>query len=169
MPQGGLEDLLCRAFVATYGAAVPVVRGTNAFGPRQHPEKAVPTFAAAALEGRPLPVYGEGSNRRQWLHVTDFARGVLAVVDAGERGGVYNLGGGREVSNLELARGICRLAGAPDSLIRSVPDRPGHDFRYALDWSRLRALGWEPEVPFEDGLADTVAWYRARARQGVPR
>ncbi|MDP9341669.1 MAG: dTDP-glucose 4,6-dehydratase [Actinomycetota bacterium] len=161
-------DLLCRAYRVTYGAPVTVVRGTNAYGPRQHAEKAIPTFVLAALSGRAVPVYGDGSNRRQWLHVRDFARGVLAVLDHGEAsgaggaGGVYNIGGGHEVSNLELAGMICELAGAPRSLVSLVPDRPGHDFRYGLAWDRLAALGWKPEVEFPEGLAETVAWYRQR-------
>jgi len=153
-------DLLCAAYVRTYGTAVTVVRGTNAFGPRQHPEKAIPVFVAAALSGRPLPVYGDGSNRRQWLYALDFADGVRTVLDSGENGAVYNLGGGHEIANADLARRICALAGAPESLVSFVDDRPGHDHRYALDWSRLRALGWEPRVPFEDGLARTVEWFR---------
>jgi dTDP-glucose 4,6-dehydratase len=160
-------DLLCRAYRATYGLPVSVLRGTNAYGPRQHAEKAVPTFVLAALSGRPVPVYGDGANRRQWLHVRDFVRGVLAVLDHGEPGGVYNIGGGHEVSNLELAGTICELAGAPRSLVSFVPDRPGHDFRYDLAWDRLRALGWKPEVGFEKGLAETVAWYRQRLAAGA--
>ena len=162
-------DLLCRAYHVTYGLPVTVARGTNAYGPRQHAEKAIPTFVRAALSGRALPVYGDGSNRRQWLHVRDFARGVLAVLDGGEPGASYNIGGGHEISNLELARRICELAGAPVSLIELVPDRPGHDFRYSLDWSKLAALGWSPETSFDDGLTETVDWYRSRARQEVAR
>ncbi len=153
-------DLLARSYVVTYGTPVTVVRGTNAFGPRQHPEKAVPTFALAALQGRPVPVYGEGSNRRDWLFVADFVRAVAAVFDRGEPGGVYNIGGGHELSNLELARAVCRLAGAPESLVAFVADRPGHDFRYGMRWDRLAGLGWRPQIPFEEGLAATVAWYR---------
>jgi dTDP-glucose 4,6-dehydratase len=160
-------DLLGRAYHVTYGVPVTTVRGSNAFGPRQHPEKAIPTFVAAALEGRPLPVYGDGSNRREWLFVRDFARGVLAALDDGEPGEAYNIGGGHEIANVELARSICRLAGAPDSLISSVPDRPGHDFRYSLVWDKLAALGWKPQVAFEDALAETVAWYRDRRAAGV--
>ncbi len=155
-------DLLCRAYRVTYGLPVSIVRGTNAYGPRQHAEKAIPTFVLAALSGRPLPVYGDGSNRRQWLHVRDFARGVVAVLDGGEPGGVYNIGGGHEVSNLELAGLICDLAGAPRSLVSFVPDRPGHDFRYDLAWDRLRSLGWKPAIGFQEGLAETVAWFRER-------
>ena len=153
-------DLLCRAYHSTYGLPVTIVRGSNAFGPRQHPEKAIPTFIVAALESRRLPVYGDGSNRREWLFVRDFARGVLAAFDNGEAGEAYNIGGGHEIANVDLARSICRLAGAPESLIEFVEDRPGHDFRYSLEWDRLAALGWKPEVAFEDGLAETVDWFR---------
>jgi dTDP-glucose 4,6-dehydratase len=154
-------ELLCRAYRVTYGLPVTIVRGSNAYGPRQHPEKVIPVFVSAALEGRPLPVYGDGSNRREWLHVRDFARGVHAAMERGEPGGTYNVGGGHEVSNLGLARAVCALAGADASLVQFVPDRPGHDFRYSLVWERLRALGWEPEARFDDGLAETVEWFRA--------
>ena len=160
-------DLLCRAYHVTYGLPVTIVRGSNAYGPRQHPEKAIPTFVVAALEGRPLPVYGDGSNRREWLYVTDFARGVLTVLDDGEPGETYNIGGGQEIDNLELARRICDVAGVSESLIGFVADRPGHDFRYSLAWGRLAALGWKPEVPFDDGIAQTVEWYRERVAEKV--
>lgn len=153
-------DLLCGAYAVTYGMHVCVVRGTNTFGPRQHPEKAIPTFVLAALDGRPLPVYGRGEQRREWLYVTDFVRAIVVVMDRGEAGSAYNIGGGRELSNLELAREICRLVGAPEELVAFVPDRPGHDFRYGVAWERLAALGWAPRVAFEEGLARTVAWYR---------
>lgn len=153
-------DLLCRSYLHTYGMDVRVFRGPNAYGPRQHPEKAIPTFTVAALEGRPLPVYGDGSNRREWLHVTDFAGAVLTVIRAGEPGEVYNGGGGHEVTNLDLARRICRLTGASPDLIGFVEDRPGHDFRYSMVWNRLKTLGWEPEVPFDRGIEETVAWFR---------
>jgi dTDP-glucose 4,6-dehydratase len=160
-------DLLCRAYHVTYGLEVTVVRGTNAYGPRQHPEKAIPTFTLAALEGRAVPVYGDGSNRREWLFARDFAAAVLTVLDHGEPGDVYNIGGGFELPNLELAARICEVAGAPELLIELVPDRPGHDFRYSLDWSKLGALGWKPEVGFDTGLRTTVDWYRDRVRQEV--
>ncbi len=156
----GGADLLCRSYHRTYGMDVRIFRGPNAYGPRQHPEKAIPTFTIAALEGRPLPVYGDGSNRREWLHVTDFARAVLNVTREGEPGEVYNGGGGYEVTNLDLARTICRLTGASPDLIGFVEDRPGHDFRYSMVWDRLRGLGWEPEVPFDRGIEETVAWFR---------
>jgi dTDP-glucose 4,6-dehydratase len=152
-------ELLCRAYVETYGVAVTVVRGTNAFGPRQFPEKAIPVFALAALDGRPLPVYGRGEQRREWLFVGDWVRACLVALDRGEPGGVYNIGSGTEIGNLELAERVCALAGADASLIASVEDRPGHDFRYGLDDARLRAIGWKPAVAFDDALAATVRWY----------
>ena len=155
-------DLLCRSFRVTFGVDVRILRGTNAYGPRQHREKAIPVFVAAALGGRALPVYGDGSNRREWLHVSDFARAVWVAVEQGEPGGVYNAGGGTEVANLDLAREICRLAGASDDLVSFVDDRPGHDFRYSMSWERIAALGWKPEVAFEEGLAGTVEWFRER-------
>lgn len=153
-------DLLCGAYATTYGTRVAIVRGTNAFGPRQHPEKAIPTFVLAALDGRPLPVYGRGEQRREWLYVRDFVRAIVVVMDRGEPGVAYNIGGGRELANVELAREICRRVGAAEELVTFVPDRPGHDFRYGVAWDRLAALGWAPEIPFEDGLERTVAWYR---------
>jgi dTDP-glucose 4,6-dehydratase len=152
-------DLLCQAYRTTYETNVTIVRGTNAFGPRQI-ERVVPTYAVTALEGRPIPVYGRGEQRREWLHVRDWVRAALLVLRRGDPGTVYNIGGGREVSNLELGRAICRLAGAAESQIAFVPDRPGHDFRYGISSERVRGLGWHPEIGFEDGLAQTVAWYR---------
>ena len=153
-------DLLCRSFHRTHGIDVRLFRGPNAYGPRQHAEKAIPTFTAAALKGNPLPLYGDGSNRREWLYVEDFARAILTVGEKGEPGGVYNGGGGEEVANIDLARSICRLTGAGESLIELVEDRPGHDFRYSMLWERLGGLGWKPQVGFDDGLARTVEWFR---------
>ena len=152
-------DLLCQAYAATYGAPITVVRGTNAYGPRQI-ERVVPTYALNALAGTTVPVYGEGSERREFLYVEDWVRGALAVLERGEPGVIYNIGGGHELSNLELARRICALAGAPPDLVTFVPDRPGHDFRYGIGADRLRSLGWAPEVAFDDGLEHTVEWYR---------
>ncbi len=152
-------DLLCQAYVTTYGTNVTVVRGTNAYGPRQI-ERVIPTYAIAALEGDPLPVYGKGKQRREWLHVRDWARAALIVLERGRPGVVHNIGAGHEVSNLDLARRICAAAGAPESLITFVPDRPGHDFRYGVSADRVLELGWRPEIPFDRGLPDTVFWYR---------
>ena len=157
-------DLLCHAYHETFSVDVTVVRGTNAFGPRQL-ERVVPTYATAALEGRPIPVYGTGEQRREFLHVRDWVRAAVLVLDQGEAGVVHNIGDGYELANLELARRICALTGAPESLITFVPDRPGHDFRYGVRSDRLRALGWTPEVPFDEGLAETVDWYREHLRE----
>jgi dTDP-glucose 4,6-dehydratase len=152
-------DLLANAYRETYGASVMSVRGTNAFGPRQFPEKVIPVYALAAIERRPLPVYGRGEQRREWLTVADWVEACLTVLDRGTPGDVYNIGGGHELSNLDLARKVCVLARAPESLISFVEDRPGHDFRYGLAWDRLAGLGWRPKVTFDDGLAGAVAWY----------
>jgi dTDP-glucose 4,6-dehydratase len=154
-------DVLCQSYTATYGTDVTVVRGTNAYGPRQI-ERVVPTYAINALEGRAVPVYAQGRERREFLHVADWVRAALLVLEHGRAGVVHNIGRGHELDNLELARKICALAGAPESLITFVPDRPGHDFRYGVSSDRVLALGWRPEVSFDDGLASTVAWYRER-------
>jgi len=152
-------DLLCSVYRITYGVNVTVARGTNAYGPRQI-ERVVPTFTISALEGMPVPVYGKGEERREFLHVRDWARAALTVLERGEPGVLYNIGGGTEISNLELAERIVGLVGASDDLIAFVPDRPGHDFRYGVTDERVRGLGWAPEIGFDEGLAETVAWYR---------
>jgi dTDP-glucose 4,6-dehydratase len=151
-------DLMCQAYVATYGVPVVLVRGTNAYGPRQI-EKVIPTYAINAIEGNPVPVYGNGLQRREFLHVTDWVHGALTAMDSGLPGLVYNIGGGYELANIDLARDICRLAGAPESLITMVADRPGHDFRYGVRADRLRSIGWKPRIAFDDALAQTVHWY----------
>ncbi len=157
-------DLLTLACVRSFGIDAVITRSSNNYGPFQYPEKFVPLFATNALEGKECPLYGDGLHVRDWLHVEDNCRGILAALEAGRPGEVYNLGGGNERPNLEVARAILRLAGKPESLIRRVPDRPGHDRRYALDASRARhELGWA-QVPFERGLEETVAWYRAHRR-----
>ncbi len=153
-------ELLARAYGITYGQPVWIVRGTNAYGPRQNPEKAIPVFATAALDGRPIPVYAEGRQSREWLFVTDWAAACVAALQHGEPGDVFNIGDGHELTNLELARAICRLTGADESLVTFVEDRPGHDLRYGVSSERLREMGWTPRVPFDQGLARTVEWYR---------
>jgi dTDP-glucose 4,6-dehydratase len=152
-------DLACQAYVTSYGVDVTVVRATNAFGPRQI-ERVVPTYSINALEGRPVPVYAAGEQRREFLFVRDWVAAAIVVLDRGEAGVLYNIGDGHELPNLELARRICELAGASEELITFVPDRPGHDFRYGVTSARLRALGWSASTSFDDGLAETVAWYR---------
>jgi dTDP-glucose 4,6-dehydratase len=152
-------DLLCSVYRTTYGVDVTVVRGTNAYGPRQI-ERVIPTFTICALEGLPVPVYGAGEQRREFLHVRDWVQAAIAVLDRGEPGVLYNIGGGTQIANLDLAERIVALAEAPRDLITLVADRPGHDFRYGVTDARVRGLGWEPTIGFDEGLAETVAWYR---------
>jgi dTDP-glucose 4,6-dehydratase len=153
-------DLVALSFHTTYGTPVCVTRGSNTYGPNQYPEKLIPLFITNALEGKKLPVYGDGQQRRDWLHATDHARGVLTSLLEGAPGEVYNVGGGNERTNLEITMGILSALGAGEELIAHVEDRPGHDRRYSIDSSKLAALGWQPRVEFEDGLRDTVEWYR---------
>jgi dTDP-glucose 4,6-dehydratase len=153
-------DRLAYSFWATYGVPVIVTRASNNYGPNQFPEKVIPLFITNALDEIPVPLYGDGLNVRDWLHVSDHWRALDLLIDRGESGEVYNIGGGNEVPNVDLTRRILDLLGRPASLIRPVPDRPGHDRRYALDTSKLRGLGWRPTVPFEAGLRSTVDWYR---------
>lgn len=156
-------DLVALSFHMTWGLDVSITRGSNTYGPNQYPEKLIPLFATNAIEGRKLPVYGDGLQRRDWLHVTDHARGVLHALERGEAGEIYNIGGGNERTNLEITHGILGALGKGEELINYVEDRPGHDRRYAIDSAKLKALGWEPRVDFADGLRDTVLWYRDNA------
>ncbi len=155
-------DLQVLAYVRTYGVNASITRGSNTYGPNQYPEKMIPLFVTNALEGEPLPVYGDGRQTRDWLHAEDHCAGIEAVLREGAPGEVYNIGGGEELENLEVTRRILELTGADPGLVRHVDDRPGHDRRYSLDSTKLAALGWRPERRFEEGLADTVAWYRER-------
>ncbi|MBI4354283.1 MAG: dTDP-glucose 4,6-dehydratase [Candidatus Omnitrophica bacterium] len=155
-------DLLVQAFWATYGLPTVVVRPTNVFGPSQFPEKFIPLSITNALRDAPLPIYGDGQQRRAWLFIEDLCRAIELIIQRGEVGSIYNVGSGSEFPNLEVARAILRVLGKPESLLRRVEDRPGHDRRYALDDRRLRALGWAPQVSFEDGLQRTIEWYRGQ-------
>ena len=154
-------DRLAYSYFATYGLPVIVTRASNNYGPYQYPEKVIPLFVTHALDGIPVPLYGDGMNVRDWLHVDDHCRAVDLLLEGGRPGETYNIGGGNEVRNIDLTRRILELVGRPESLIRPVADRPGHDRRYSLDCAKLRAMGWAPQVPFEDGLRRTVEWYRA--------
>jgi dTDP-glucose 4,6-dehydratase len=155
------SDHLALAYYRTHGMDVVVTRCSNNYGPYQFPEKLIPLMIVNALEGRPLPVYGKGENVRDWIHVEDHCRGVLAALERGRAGEVYNFGGASERRNLEVVRRIAQAVGAPEELIRFVTDRPGHDRRYAIDFSRAeRELGWNPSRSFEEGLEETVRWYR---------
>jgi dTDP-glucose 4,6-dehydratase len=152
-------DLLVLGYVRTHGVNASITRGANTYGPHQYPEKFLPLFITNALDGELLPVYGDGRQRREWLHVDDHCAAVELVLAQGRPGEVYNVGGD-ERENLELVGRILDLTGADESLVRHVTDRPGHDRRYSIDDTKLRGLGWRPGVALEEGLADTFAWYR---------
>ncbi|HVC18992.1 MAG TPA: dTDP-glucose 4,6-dehydratase [Vicinamibacterales bacterium] len=153
-------DRLAYSYWATYGVPVVIVRPSNNYGPFQYPEKVIPLFITNAIDGLPLPLYGDGRNVRDWLHVGDNCRAIDLLIARGEPGEVYNIGGGNEVRNIDLTRRILALLDRPESLIRPVADRPGHDRRYCLDTTKLRGMGWTPQVPFDEGLKATVEWYR---------
>jgi dTDP-glucose 4,6-dehydratase len=154
-------DLLARAYFKTYGLDVRITRCSNNFGPNQFPEKLIPLFITNLMEGKKVPVYGDGLNVRDWLHVDDHCRGIHLVLTKGEAGNIYNIGGGAELSNLELTMQILKIMGKEDSDLEFVKDRLGHDLRYSVDHSKISSdLGYAPRVPFTQGLLDTVDWYR---------
>ncbi|HNX49017.1 MAG TPA: GDP-mannose 4,6-dehydratase, partial [Thermoanaerobaculaceae bacterium] len=152
-------DRLAYAYWATYQVPVIITRASNNYGPYQYPEKLVPLFVTNALRDLPLPLYGDGRNVRDWLHVQDHCRAVLFALENGQAGEVYNIAGGNERENIEVTRTILNELGKPETLIRPVTDRVGHDRRYSLDASKLRTLGWTPQVAFPGGLIETVRWY----------
>ena len=153
-------DLMAQAFGRTYGLDVVTVRSTNNYGPWQHPEKLIPLAIARALRGEPIPIYGDGGQRRDWLHVEDNARALLAALEVGRAGAVYNVGAGAERENLEIVRSLLRLLARDDSLLRFVADRPGHDRRYGVDARRAQVeLDWRPRRELEPALEETVRWY----------
>ena len=154
-------DRLAHAYKVTYGLPIIILRPSNNFGPYQYPEKFIPLFATNALEDKTLPLYGKGANVRDWLHVEDTCRAVDLVIRAGGIGEVYNLGAQNEVPNIRIAEKIVDTLGKPRGLIKFVPDRLGHDFRYALDCQKIRALGWKPEADFDRALVSTVRWYES--------
>jgi dTDP-glucose 4,6-dehydratase len=156
-------DLLVASYFHTYGLETTICRGSNNYGPYQYPEKLIPLMILNALAGDHLPVYGDGRNVRNWLFVEDFGRGIGHALAHGEPGQAYNCGGPDECENLAVVERILELTGAGESLIEYVTDRPGHDRRYSLSSGKLRALGWEPRVRFNEGLARTVDWYRDNA------
>lgn len=155
------SDLLVRAAVHTHGLPAVITRASNNYGPRQFPEKLIPLVISNASAGQAVPMYGKGANVRNWIHVEDHCRGILAALQRGADGGVYNIGGDDELDNKTLIETLLDLLGQPHTLIQSVPDRLGHDFRYSLDSTRARReLGWRPQVKLDEGLRATVAWYR---------
>jgi dTDP-glucose 4,6-dehydratase len=154
-------DLIARAYAVTYGLDVRITRCSNNYGPYHFPEKLIPLFVTNAIDEQPLPLYGDGLQRRDWLYVADHAAGVDHVLRHGVSGETYNIPGGVEMTNRDVVRLLLDRLGKPWSLVRHVEDRPGHDRRYAMDGSRLADLGWRPRTSFEDGLAETVDWFVA--------
>jgi len=154
------SDLLARAYHRTYGLPVVITRCSNNYGSHQFPEKVIPLFISNLLDGQRVPLYGDGMNVRDWLHVDDHCRGIQLVADKGRPGEVYNIGGGTELTNKELTHRLLGAVGADESLIQPVTDRKGHDRRYSVDWSKIAdELGYAPQVSFDEGLAATVQWY----------
>jgi dTDP-glucose 4,6-dehydratase len=156
-------DLLVQSYFHTYELPAVICRGSNNYGPYQYPEKLIPLMILNALHGDSLPVYGDGMQVRNWIHATDFSRAIGHVLEHGVPGEVYNAGGPDECANVDVVKRIIELTGAQESQIEYVTDRPGHDRRYSLSSEKVRALGWLPQVRFEEGLAETVAWYRDNA------
>jgi dTDP-glucose 4,6-dehydratase len=152
-------DLLASAYATTYGLPVAITRCGNNYGPYQYPEKLIPLFVTSLAEGRKVPLYGDGGNVRDWIHVDDHCRAIRLVAERGDPGEVYHVAGTAELSNRELTAMLLEAMGADWSAVEPVPDRPGHDRRYALDDSKLRGLGYVPRVSFAEGLAATVRWY----------
>jgi dTDP-glucose 4,6-dehydratase len=161
-------DRLAYSYWATYQVPVVVTRASNNYGPNQFPEKLIPLFITNLIDDMPVPLYGDGQNERDWLHVDDHCRGIDLLIERGASGEVYNIGGGNQVKNVDLTHRILELVGKPPSLIKPVADRPGHDRRYSLDTGKLESLGWKPLERFDDGLAKTVQWYRDNERWWRP-
>jgi len=153
-------DLLVRSYFVTHRMPVLVTRSSNNYGPYQFPEKVLPVFITNLMDGLAVPLYGEGLNVRDWTFVEDNCRGLLAVFERGVEGEVYNVGAHNEVPNIEMTRKLLGIFGLGEDMVKFVPDRPGHDLRYSIHTDKIRALGWEPEVSLDDGLARTVAWFR---------
>lgn len=156
------SDLLARSYHRTFGLDVVITRCSNNYGPYQFPEKVIPLFVTNLMAGQRVPLYGDGLNVRDWLHVDDHCRGIQLVLDGGRAGEIYNIGGGTELTNLELTRRLLRAMHAEDDMVQPVADRKGHDRRYSVDIGKISAeLGYAPQVDFESGLAQTIEWYRA--------
>ena len=154
-------ELIARSYFVSHDMPVVITRGSNTFGPNQYPEKLLPLFVTNAMDDLPLPMYGDGLQRRDWLHAQDHCRGILLAAEAGTPGEAYNVGGGNEKTNREVTALVLEVLNKPQSLIQPVADRPGHDRRYALNCDKIKALGWQPSRNFEQDIAATVEWYRA--------
>jgi dTDP-glucose 4,6-dehydratase len=157
-------ELLARSYARTYGLNVMVTRSSNNYGPFQYPEKLIPVLVIKAMRNEPLPIYGKGTNVRDWLHVLDNCRAIDLVLEKGKPGDIINVGSGNEVTNIEIAWLILKFLKKPESLIKFVQDRPGHDFRYSLNWDAIRKMGWKPQMKLEEGLRSTVDWYVANEK-----
>ena len=155
------SDLIARSYHRTFGLDVRITRCSNNYGPYQFPEKVIPLFVTNLMDGQPVPLYGSGTNVRDWLHVDDHCNGIQLVLDRGRAGEIYNIGGGTELTNVELTERILAAMGAGEEMIKRVADRKGHDLRYSVDISKIHEeLGYSPQVPFEQGLEETIDWYR---------
>lgn len=152
-------DLLARSYFITYGLPISITRSSNNFGPYQYPEKLIPFFILRAIRGEKLPVYGSGDNVRDWLYVADNCEAIDLVLHKGQPGEIYNIGGGNELTNLEITKRILGRLNKPEDQIEHVSDRPGHDFRYSIDSNKIRSLGWKPDRNFDDALERTIDWY----------
>jgi dTDP-glucose 4,6-dehydratase len=162
-------DLISQAYHRTYGMDVRITRCSNNYGPYQYPEKVIPLFITNLIEGKKVPLYGQGLNIRDWLHVTDHCRGIHLVLTKGKSGDVFNIGGGRELSNIELTRIILQAIGASEESIERVADRLGHDFRYSLSIEKItKQLGYKPVVDFESGISQTIKWYKSNQEWWKP-
>jgi dTDP-glucose 4,6-dehydratase len=159
------SDLLVLSYVRTYNFPALITRSSNNYGPYQFPEKFLPLMITNTLDDKPLPIYGDGKQQRDWLHVDDNCRGILAVLERGKVGGIYNIGGSQVEENLTMADRLLRFTGKPQTLLSYVADRPGHDRRYALDSTKIETeLGWKPEVPLEGGVRRTIDWYKENTK-----
>ena len=152
-------ELAVLSYVRSFGFPAVIVRGANNYGPRQYPEKIIPFFIARALDGKSLPLYGDGQHEREWIHVTDFCRGILTALESGADGEIYNIGSNVHLQNHTLAKKILAEVGKPEIEIEFVADRPGHDRQYRIDSTKIRTLGFQPQVAFDTGFAETVRWY----------
>jgi dTDP-glucose 4,6-dehydratase len=162
-------DLMARSYWRTYGMDIRITRSSNNYGPYQYPEKAIPLFVTNLIEGKSLPIYGNGLNVRDWLHVDDHCRAIWLVATKGVAGEIYNVGGGKELSNLHLATAILEILGKGSDSIEFVEDRKGHDLRYSLDYSKIQTqLGFQPEISFEEGLRSTIEWYQRNENWWLP-
>ena len=158
-------DLLVRSYSRTHGMDTIITRCSNNYGPRQYPEKIIPFFVKTLMSGGKVPIYGDGSNIRDWLHVTDHCQGIAIALTKGKAGEIYNIGGGTELRNIDLSKKILEILGFDDSRLEYVTDRKGHDQRYSVDWSKIAAIGYRPQKNWEIGITETVLYYKERFQQ----